>query len=321
MANSVASLPSGECAVSAKDVAAVFGISEGQLPDEVGPFSFNDLRYRVLNGAERDAVVLDVLKKTDSESLRIAGANDNTVWEDGWGEILARLQGSTEPLETLLKPQYFQHHRILRFRGQFIDAFNTEFVYNYDRILRTVAIKRFLSDANRIVELGSGTGTTQLLLAALVPSAELVSSDWARSSQQIVQLISQRCDRDIATAQVNMLDLYGWKALRVDRHCAVLTIHAMEQLGDNWRPLLNALLAQKPKLCVHLEPVLEMYNQEELFDYIAAKYHKRRNYLLGYLTALQRLASEGLVKIQEQRRLQFGDRYHEAYTLIVWSPT
>ncbi len=101
---------------------------------------------------------------------------------------------------------------------------------------------------------------------------------------------------------------------------AVLSVHALEQLSGNWGPLLDKLLEVKPKLCLHLEPILELYDESILFDFLAAKYHRRRNYLHGWLSRLRELEAAGRVQITEERRLGFGDRYHEAYSVLAWRP-
>ena len=81
--------------------------------------------------------------------------------------------------------------------------------------------------------------------------------------------------------------------------------------------MLLILCKNKP-LCVHLEPIYEYYNNENLFDTLAKNYHKKRNYLGKYLTDIKLLEKEGKAEILEEIRIGFGDRYHEAYSLLVW---
>ena len=84
---------------------------------------------------------------------------------------------------------------------------------------------------------------------------------------------------------------------------------------------MNKLLEVKPKLCLHLEPVEEFYvDDESLFDYLGQKFHTARNYLQGWLSALEEHEKNGEVEILDARRLGFGDRYHEAYNVICWKP-
>ena len=83
--------------------------------------------------------------------------------------------------------------------------------------------------------------------------------------------------------------------------------------------LLENLYKQKC-LCVHLEPIKEFY-EDNLFDTLAKNYHKKRNYLGNFLTDIRQLELEGKAEILEELRIGFGDRYHEAYGLIIWKGT
>lgn len=299
-------------------VASLCGVSDA-LVEKAVPLPWPDLSYRVLAGAERDAVVLSIIDEMDKR-LRVVGANDSTVWERGWGEIRDRIQDSGFHPD-LLKPQYFEHHRILRLDGEWIAAENIDFAYHYDQVLRRIVFQRWLSDAERVVELGCGTGNSQLLLAGMRPGMALVGSDWATPSQDLVRLIGAHLGQKIDAVRFNMLDLSGWDDLGIDGHTSVLTVHSLEQLGPNHQGLLDRLIASRTRLCMHIEPIAEIYDETKLFDALALRYHRQRNYLDGWLTALRRRADAGDIEIVEQRRLQFGDRYHEAYTLLAWRPT
>lgn len=300
-------------------LANLFSISQNELKEILQDISFPDLKYRYLFDEERDQVILSILKKTDDPLLRVVGENNNSVWERGWSEInelLARKDFSPD----LLRPQYFEAHKILRFNQQFIMAETEDFVYQYDQLIRYIIFKKFLKDSNKIVELGSGTGTSQVLLSKINTHGKLIASDWSNAALHIIERISQYLKRSIKTVNFNMLTMEGWDDLTIDEESTVVTVHALEQLGMHNRQLLEKLLSAKPSLCVHLEPLSEFYNPMNLYDYLALKYHTRRNYLFGWLATLERYAEENKVEILQAKRLHFGDRYHEAYMLLVWRP-
>ena len=307
------------CEVTPEFVAAKFGITVDAMWGLLGGHRWPHLRYRGLDGPRRDEVIRGILELTDSPDLRVVGQNDNSVWERGWGEILAQVTvKGFEP--SRLRPQYFDHHRILRLDGQYIDAGDTTFVYAYDDLLRRIALSNYLQGARKVVELGCGTGTSQLILASLLPNAELVAADWAQSSQDIICAMASYLRRPIRPVRFNMLTLDGWSDLGIETTTTLFTVHALEQLGKNWQALLYKLLDTKPRLCLHLEPIVELYDRSSLFDVLAIKYHERRNYLHGWLTRLRELAALGRAEILQVRRLGFGDRYHEAYSVILWKP-
>lgn len=301
-------------------VAAQFGISEAELKTLMGKRAWPVLNYRVIEGDERDAIILGILERIDQPDLRVVGGNDNAVWERGWGEILEKVRKSGFSPE-ILHPQYLFHHNIMRFCGQYIDAGNTQFICDYDHLLRYLTLARHMKGSKKVVELGCGTGTSQLMLAEMLPAdVELVASDWAKPSQEIIRSIAAYAKREIKPVCFNMLTLEGWDELTVDKNTTVLTVHALEQLGGNHSALLDKLLAAKPERCVHMEPISEVYDKTTLFDALAIRYHKRRNYLDGYLTRLRELAAQKKVEIISEYRLAFGDRYHEAFSIVEWKP-
>lgn len=297
-------------------VADLFNIGVPALKSLLRSQPWPLLAYRYLNGEEQDAALLDAIKQLEVK-LRVSGGNDNAVWERGWGEILEQIR-SKGFHPSLLKPQYFDRHDRMRLNGQYIESSNGSFSADYDQLLRRIVLSHYLKDAEKVVELGCGTGTSQLMLAELLPDAELVASDWATASQEIIRAIGSYVERDIRPVSFNMLTLEGWDNLSIDKDSCILTVHALEQLAGKWEPLMEKLLSAKPRYCVHLEPILEMYDEHSLFDYLAIKYHRHRGYLEGWLTRLRELARQGKIEILEERRLGFGNQYHEANTVIVW---
>ena len=107
--------------------------------------------------------------------------------------------------------------------------------------------------------------------------------------------------------------------MRVKIAGAVLTIHALEQLGADWQPFLDYLRSQKPLLCVHIEPLEELYD-ESAHDQACLAYHRKRGYLVGYLTRLRELERLGEAEILEVTKSPFGGMNHDAYSVLVWRP-
>src|SRR5260221_122566 len=110
------------------------------------------------------------------------------------------------------------------------------------------------------------------------------------------------------------------RSLKLGADAGVLTMCALEQVGPRHGEFLDFLLEKKPAICVNMEPTLELYDQANLADYLAARYHRKRGYLEGYLTKLRELESKGRIKILDTRRFEFGSTYHECYSYTTWNP-
>lgn len=302
--------------IGAADIARLAGVDAAAAHTAMR--MAGSLGYRRLPAAERDAVILRALEQLERTDLVTVGGNDASRWERGWGEILDRVRTRGVALENLL-PQYF-HYDILRYDGDWIRIDAPDFEFRVYDTFRRALFPRHLAGFDRLVDIGCGTAASLLTLNDLFPRAELVGCDWAAPSQDLVKLIAAHLGRPLRGVRFNMLTLEGGDQIQIDARTAVLTMHSMEQLGANHGPMLDFLLQRKPGLCLHIEPIRELYDPAKLFDALALRYHDKRNYLSGYLTALRAKAAEGLIDIKETRRLGFGSAFHEGYSLVVWAP-
>ena len=107
--------------------------------------------------------------------------------------------------------------------------------------------------------------------------------------------------------------------LELSEDDAVFTIGALEQLGTRFEPFLKFLLEKGPSICINIETTYELYDQNYLFDYVAAKYLEKRGYLRGYLTRLRQLEEEGKIELLDVRKT-FGSPFHDGYSYIIWRP-
>ena len=108
--------------------------------DEIFPNNFDLLEYEIISNEKRDEVINTVIEKINSKDLRVSGENNNDVWEKGWGEILNQISNEFDPKK--LMPQYFDHHKIMRLDGNFINGLTENFVYKYDQIIKKNSHKK-----------------------------------------------------------------------------------------------------------------------------------------------------------------------------------
>jgi hypothetical protein len=69
-----------------------------------------------------------------------------------------------------------------------------------------------------------------------------------------------------------------------------------------------------------VEPTVELYEESELLDYLAAKFHRKRGYTEGFLPRLRELAERGALELVKVKRFNFGSLMMEGYSLMVWKP-
>jgi hypothetical protein len=100
----------------------------------------------------------------------------------------------------------------------------------------------------------------------------------------------------------------------------VYTVASLEQIGEKHNQIIDFFLEKKPALCIHFEPIEEVLDEDNLLDYLTIKYFNKRNYLKNYLAKLQTLEKENKVEILEVKRLNYGSKFVEGHTLIIWKP-
>jgi hypothetical protein len=290
-------------------------------PPEIAAMAFHGLRppnlvYRPLAEEKITAAIANIDEEIRSKPLRVVGEDDPEVWVRGWAELARRLENQPVTTHTL-RPQYFHTGVPCRLFGTLVEQITPDFEYWVGLCVRFVVFAEFLSDHKHIVEFGCGTGINLLILTKIFPEARLVGCDWATPSQKILGQMAQENGGAIEGRQFNMLTTSG-DCGPITKETAVLTVHALEQLGNRWKPFLDFLSKRGPAILVHLEPLLELYDQSKPLDELARRYHLKRNYLEGFVPAIQNLASKGKAEIIALRRTAFAGLYQEAYSILVW---
>lgn len=304
--------------VTVEDFAFSFGTTVEDIPPDCKQLiAERDFRYRVLEGEERDRAVLDVLRKTESDTQIVGSDGRQDVWEKGWDENLQCFIKSDFDLSKLV-PRFIRPDSILRFNGNYIKPINLNFELDYYSVFRLWLFKKYLSDVQTIYEFGCGTGFNLVVLAQLYPDKILHGLDFASPSRELVNKIAQ---------------VYGWnmtghifdmrspdEKLEIADKSAVITIGTIEQLAGDFEAFLQFLLKHSPAICIHVEPTIELYNEDNLVDYISARFHRKRGYTQGFLPRLQQLQNENKIQILKVKRLFFGNLMMEGYNLLIWRP-
>ncbi|MCA8977203.1 MAG: hypothetical protein KDC98_20950 [Planctomycetes bacterium] len=293
----------------------------GRDPDElpaacVATILQSELEYDVLTGRQREARLLEALRGSDRNGMPPSGPGRAIDWERGWSENLRDFEARGYAPETLI-PRYNKYD-VLRYRGDYVRVADRGFEYSVYTALRHYCFARWFADCDAVTEFGCGTGTSLLLLAETMPQLRLCGCDWAPSSQEILHKLGERLGISIAARRFDMFQ--PDPALELGPGAGVFTSAAMEQLGCDHGAFVDFLLARRPRICVHIEPIYELYDGDDLFDEVARRYHLHRNYLRGFLPRLRELADRGDIELLEARRSGLGSFFHEGYSIVVWRP-
>lgn len=304
--------------VTVENFASSFGTTVEDIPPDCKHLiAKRDFTYSVLKGEERDRVVLDVLRKIESDTQIVGAEGRQDIWEKGWDENLQNFVKSGFDLSKLV-PRFIRPDSIVRFNGDYIKPTSPDFELDYYSVFRLWLFRKYLSDVQTIYEFGCGTGFNLVALAQLYPDKILHGLDFVSPPREIVNKIAQVHGWNITGHLFDMRS--PDEKFEIADNSVVFTIGTIEQLAGDFEAFLQFLLKRSPALCIHVEPTIELYDKDNLVDYLAAKFHRKRGYTQGFLPRLQELQKQGRIEILKVKRLFFGSLFMEGYNLIIWKP-
>lgn len=275
------------------------------------------LVYSPLSKEEEEQVIIKIINTLLDPFLVYSGLHRLKQWENGWGENLTELK--REKTTDAISPHYFGKYNVNRLNQIFVKGVSPNYERNMLYVILDYLFDKYLREAGNIYEFGCGTGHILLKAHEINPSANLFGLDWAKSSQKI---ISQMSDLGL----VKNIKGYNFdffkpnKKIKLSDNSAIYTVAALEQVGSNYKAFVSYLIKNKPNICLHVEPIAELLDENRLIDNLSIRYFRKRNYLNGYLDYLKKLEKEGKIKIHEAKRTYIGSMFIEGYSIIVWSP-
>ncbi|MBI2265956.1 MAG: hypothetical protein HYU64_12405 [Armatimonadetes bacterium] len=304
--------------LNTSDLAALFGTVAARLAGSTGRLvETADWRFRIIEGGERDQLILSVLNRIHSPELRSAGSDRENDWEDGWRENLVDFVQSDYDVGKLM-PKYYKANVPIRLNKQYVLPLEPDFLYRYTQVFRSWIFHEYLGGYDAIYEFGCGTAHNLVHLAAIYPEKELYGFDWVRSSQEIIQILADRLKLKIRGRPFNFFDPDD--SLHFHPKSAVFTFGALEQVGADHGKYLDFILRKRPSLCIDIVGIHELYDETHLLDYLALLYHRKRNYLQGYLSRLRELEAAGKIEIVGVHRQLFGNLFDDPYSYVIWKP-
>lgn len=291
------------------------GLQAGQLDDRTrGLLDEAALRFVQIDDSGQADLEAEIAQQI-AQGFTVVGEHRAEIWRDVWREQLEVFEQSNYDLEAL-NPKFFKGSAILRWQGKYIQSISDGFQLTFFEIFRDWLFRTYLSDVRHLYEFGSGSAFNIAAYARLYPDVPITALDWAPTAVRIADLLREKLGMKI---EGRTFDFFArQQELELAPGSGVLTMCALEQTGERFGPFLDYLLASRPCRVVHMEPTVELYDTNLRHDALAAQYHRQRKYLTGLLPALQRLANERKIQLRAVRRLRFGSRFHECFTVIIW---
>jgi len=271
--------------------------------------------YEKPSESERDEYLLKIIKTLLADFIVYAGEHRREQWEKGWGENLENLD--KEELTNAIKPRYFGKYNILRIKQNFIKPISDNFEQNSLAIILDWLADKYMREADAVYEFGCGTGHHLKNIRKINQRAKIYGLDWVESSQKIIEKMAKELsDENLFSHKFDFFNPdYGFS---LEKNSVIYTVAALEQTGDSYVNFIDYLMENKPKLCVHIEPIGELLDENNLLDYLSIEYFKKRKYLSGFLDYLRGIEKEGKIEIIKAQRSYIGSLFIDGYSIIVW---
>lgn len=305
------------------DFAESFGIPVDTMPSEcVDMIGSKDFSYYFLEGQEKEQAILEAIKRIDNDTQVIGAPERTDVWRDGWAENLDTFINSDYNVDTLV-PQFIRKNTPIRWQQRFAKSPNPLIEWDFFSVFRTWLFRTWFSEFDAIYEFGCGHGHNLAMLSKMYPKKEIVGLDFVQPAVDVAELLREKAHLNVYGKLFDMLSPPQSKrgdAESLKSNSAVFTLGVIEQLASRFEPFVAYLLENKPGICAHMEPTVELYDQNNIVDYLAWKFHKKRGYSEGFLPYLQQLERDGKASILKVKRMYFGNLNMEGYTMIIWRP-
>ena len=276
-----------------------------------------NFKYRVIYGEELEKLILRILVAIDQDKQIIGDHKRRDVWNKGWLENLEEYKNSHYNDQKLI-PKFIRNNNPVRLNQNYIQPSNPKFELDFIQVYRQWFLETYFDEFDNIYEFGCGTGFNLVAASEIYPNKYLFGSDFVQSSVDLVNEIARSKKINLEGSLFDMINPNYEYQIR--SNSGIFTFGALEQLASNTNNMLDYLIAQQPGICLHTEPAIELYEQDNLSDYLAIKFQGKRGYTKGLLPQLYTLESKGKIKIIKIKRLFFGSLLMEGYNLIIWKP-
>ena len=275
------------------------------------------LVYSLLSKNEEEQVFIKIINTLLDPFLVYSGPHRLKQWEKGWGQNLTELNASKTT--DAVFPHYHGKYLVNRLNQNFVKGVSQNYERNMLYVILDYTFDKYLRKFENIYEFGCGTGHNLIRAREVNPTANLFGLDWAKSSQKIIKKMAD-------SGLTKNIKAYNFDFFKPDKkiklapRSAIYTVAALEQVGTNYKTFVSYLLNNKPSLCIHIEPIAELLEENRLIDNLSIKYFRKRNYLEGFLDYLIKLETEKKIKIIEAKRTYIGSLFIEGYSLVIWKP-
>jgi hypothetical protein len=273
-----------------------------------------NLIYSNISYKNQNILNLDILGKLLNNKFSKSGKNRKYIWNMGWRENLNLYKNNTKALI----PKYVRTFaRFFRVKGKIVYSQNYKFILELQEIIHLIIVNHYLKNIENIYEFGAGSGNViSRLMKNLNRNLNFFAADWS----QVSILILKKIKIKKKTINSFIFDFFNPnKKIKIKKRSLIITNGALEQTGIHYKKFVKYIIDNKVNIVINFEPLIELYNNNNLDDYVLKLYAEKRNYLKNYVNYLKNLENRKIIKILDIKRIG-GVVTQETLSFIVWKP-
>ena len=289
-----------------KEILDLIGFDENDINKYcVDFFNSCDFSYEIISNTSDE--FFEIVKFLDSDNRRI-DENNLLIWEKSWKRNLRSFD---------VIPGHYDKKFTYNLNGEFVRFNDQNAELNFIKFLSICLFTKYFNGTDNIYEFGSGSGFNLITLSDIFPDKKLFGLDFSKNAIKIVNKVSEMNKLNIESLYFDIINPDN--LLKLKTNSAVFTVFSLEQVSNKFYDFILFLLKRKPKICIHIEPIVELLDENIFLDYLSKRFHIQRNYLNGLLPFLQILKKLNYIEILKVKRVKFKRAlYTECINYIVW---
>lgn len=279
-------------------------------------------------------VAINDLPQYSSWPARLLGISD---WEDRvrneklvrneygqkWGKLYDEFSSQSfnslrEALEHLFIT-YFQATILFHIEEEIYYVKNSVPLWDFFYSKIYEILKKDLNKDDTFVELGSGWGRNLFYALDQGWCSKAIGGEFTEEGRQLCNQIGKQFNLPIKAFPFDYYNPTPEFFAHIE-NAVVFTHNSIEQISLMPEETILALIENKPKVVIHVEPIYEYRSQDTLLHYLWKRYTEVNDYNRNLITILKKLEDRGCLKIMKEQIHAFGLNAFNPGSFIVWQP-
>ena len=240
-----------------------------------------------------------------------------------WHPLLESAKESPKPMTVSDVDRFMfgQNEKVFcRIQDEFRLMSGTEcYALYHDLIAETL---QSLLPCTSLIEVGAGYGSIILAMAKRKPFLDLPlhAYEWTPSGRELTEELGRN---DGLSPKIGFCDLNSDQVLEPipPEGSIIFTSSVFPCIPELRKESLLSLARTKPKAIVHFEPIMEEYNESDLWESMVLSYLRINDYNRNALSMLESLVNDGMIEITERRKACWGYNALLPHSVLIWKPT